>query len=217
MLLNYLYQNFLEEDDFLTASGLEKRQLQSLQRRRILPLPSYVYSANGRSTSFPGSYCDEDEYRFHQKGHVHWADTVSTLGIEDEDSAQRHFEHRFNSAKDMFLTSTLGLALCSKAPEIQESFDEANLKLTWSHFLDGTYGLCTKDGLPETIFLKGAGVRFIESLINDTGFGGNDDDHNLLRQIVDLLDRVESDFAPHEIRTSSRQRCINNVRKKYLS
>ncbi|WP_417454735.1 DUF6058 family natural product biosynthesis protein [Kiloniella sp.] len=36
-----------------------------------------------------------------------------------------------------------------------------------------------------------------------------------LQTVVNFLNKVEADFAPHEVPTTSRQRCINIVRKQY--
>ncbi|MCV0426646.1 MAG: hypothetical protein K5905_14350 [Roseibium sp.] len=216
MLLNYLYTNFLEEQEFAARCALSMAELGSLYACRVIPEPSYRYSANGCVKSFFEPHEDQTTYRFQLKGHVHWYNDITRLGITDEAAAKSYFATRYKTAKDTFLSGPLGSALCQSATTVDSMFNADHEIATWEHFLEGTFGVCTRDGLPETIFLKQAGVRFVEALISYPDFGNRPEDLHLLRQIVDLLDEVESDFAPHEVAQSSRQRCIIDIRDRFL-
>ncbi|RLM48934.1 hypothetical protein DVK02_18430, partial [Halobellus sp. Atlit-31R] len=88
----------------------------------------------------------------------------------------------------------------------------AHLREEWSHFLAGTYGLCTRCGLPEDIAAKELAICIIREL---TATDNADPDRERLRQAVDLLDLSSSPFAPHERARSSRRRYIDAMRLRF--
>lgn len=214
MLLNYLYAHFHEERDFIHASGLTAETFAGMLDARLCPTASYVIEGDIRSASFMGDHLVQENCRFHLKGHMRWIGTLKTLSIETEEAARTAFEGRYATARAVFLISTLGQELIERAPDVMAGFDQARAKATWGHFLNGVYGVCTSDGLPETIFVKQACVDFIDTLTAPDRVGEVPTD--LLRATVDLLDRVEAEFAPHEVGDTSRQRCITDVRRRYL-
>lgn len=216
MLLNYLYSNFLEENSFAHACGISRKTLASLIDARIIPAPSYIYEGNNQATSFVSNFIDSDTYRFHLKGNLAWVNTTLRLGLDTEDRARDHFFHRYDQAKQTFLSSQLGQQLVAFAPEIPARFDASHAASTWGYFLEGVYGVCTRDGQPETVFLKQAGVMFIEQMSADGPGSLSPSQIELLECTVSLLDSIESDFAPHEVAHTSRQRCITDIRANFL-
>lgn len=216
MLLNYLYKNFLEEGQFADAVGTTRDEIVSLIESRVFPSPSYVYASKGRSTSFVSDHLDDRVYRFHLRGHIAWYRDVTQLGLKSEAGVCAHFFNRYDEARRSFLTSDLGEALKAEAPDVAGRFDADHAKTTWGHFLNGVYGVCTRDGRPESVFLKQAGVFFIEDMIADGPDRLSTSQTDLLRRAVEFLDGVESDFAPHEAPTASRQRCIVDVRARFF-
>ena len=216
MLLNYLYTNFLEEKQFANAVGTTGDELASLIQSRVFPLPSYVYDSKARSTSFVSDHLDDQVYRFHLRGHIAWYRDVTQLGLNSEASARAHFFNRYDEARRSFLTSALGEELQAEAPEVAGRFDADHANSTWDHFLNGVYGVCTRDGRPESVFLKQAGVFFIEHLIAECPDMPSACQIDLLGRAVEFLDEVESEFAPHEVPKASRQRCIVDVRARFF-
>lgn len=215
MLLNYLYSNFLETSAFAAACDTSEQTLADGIQARILPAPSYEYQSNARSVSFVSTADDTATYRFHLKGHVAWHRDVMRFGLTSEDRARSHFFDRYDQAKKMFFTSDLGKQLADTAPHIPDVFDDTHATATWAHFLNGVYGVCTRDGQPDSVFLKQAGVMFIDQMIAD-GPPMSRDQLNLLARAVHFLDAVESDFAPHEAPQASRQRCIVDVKARFF-
>lgn len=216
MLLNYLYANFQEEGSFCTAVGATSEELEGLRRARVFPSPSYVYQSKGHSTSFVTAWSEDVTYRFHLRGHARWFQVVSQFDLTTETRARQYFLDRYDQAKTAFLTSSLGVQLVSYAPDVPAHFDADHAQSTWQHFLNGVYGVCTRDGQPESVFLKQAGVMFIEQLIAKGPGTLSKYQLGLLHQAVDFLDGVESDFAPHEAAQVSRQRCIVDVKEQYF-
>ena len=216
MLLNYLYINFFEETQFANAVGTTTEDIQSLIAARVFPAPSYAYDVKGRSVSFVAEFKDHQTYRFHLRGHTDWYRDITQLRLDTEVRARDHFFDRYDHAKAAFLTSSLGVELQAQAPNVVNQFDDEHSNSTWGHFLNGVYGVCTRDGRPESVFLKQAGVMFIEQMIGDSPDKPSPAKSELLRRTVNFLDGVESDFAPHEAPKSSRQRSIEDVRAQYF-
>lgn len=212
MLLTYLYENFLETREFAAQAHLSTDQLHDLTQRGLCPDASYRLKGSGQVTSFIGAHTDTDTYHFHLKGHLAWVSTIGHLGIDTEGNAHAHFFARYDQAKTSFLTSALGRDLIRLCPDIPARFDTDYAAATWGNFKQGVYGLCTRDGQPESIFVKQACVLFIEQIIADM----HPENASILARAVAHLERVESDFAPHEVAQSSRQRCIIDVKTRYL-
>lgn len=216
MLLNYLYTNFFEERQFADIVEATAEELTALIAAGVIPSASYVYDSKGQSVSFVAEFPDEQVYRFHLRGHVNWYREITLLGLDTKARARAHFFNRYDEAKMAFLSSSLGAELQAQAPEVAGQFDEDHARSTWDHFLNGVYGVCTRDGRPESIFLKQAGVMFIEQMIAGGPEKLSQPQIVLLRRAADFLDGVESDFAPHEAPNVSRQRCIVDVKAQFF-
>jgi hypothetical protein len=216
MLLTYLCANFLEEGAFVAANETTLEALARLTHARVFPAPSYVYESNGTSASFVSRFEDTASYRFHLKGHSAWLETVTEQELTTERQAQQHFLSRYDAAKQVFFESDPGRHLHKFGPAIKGQFDNDHARATWDHFTNGVYGVCTRDGQPESIFQKQALVMFIEHMIANGPTALSKDDLQLLCLAVRSLDAVESDFAPNEVAKTSRQRCIIDVRANFL-
>ncbi|TRW97716.1 hypothetical protein FNJ84_09530 [Paracoccus sp. M683] len=214
--MTYLYANFHDEPVFAAHAGMSVPELHTHIARRLCPDASYQVEANWQAQSFVATHSEPRTYRFHLRDHQHWLRQIQLLGITKEIGARRHFQVRYGAARDAFLSGDLWQRLTRAAPQVPAAFDAARDEATWDYFLQGFYGVCTRDGQPETIFLKQAGVMFIEAMTSGDPQALSPDDRALLAQVVALLDRVESDFAPHEVALSSRQRCIIDVRARFL-
>jgi hypothetical protein len=88
-----------------------------------------------------------------------------------------------------------------------------HLKQEWSYFIDGTYGLCTRSGLPEDIAAKEFSILEISELLELSEL--DQEQLSKLTLAVNLLDSSSSMYAPHERLQSSRHRLVNEVRRKY--
>ncbi|WP_310619000.1 DUF6058 family natural product biosynthesis protein [Flexibacterium corallicola] len=216
MLFDYLNNNFLSEPRLLAQTGGNSQRLHDLIEAQVVPAPSYRLDMSCKSHSFFGEHQERQDLRFYSKGQVDWIKAIKSMGIEGEPQAKAYFLVRFEAAQQAFFAGTLGQALDELMPDLRNSISPAQFEETWGYFLDGTYGVCTRDNLPETIFLKQTGVRFIKYLTAITPEEMADRTKEVLRQTVDLLDSVEADFAPHEVSRSSRQRCILDVRQRYF-
>lgn len=214
MLLNYLYDCYYETTQFCTAAQIDQVRLKELGVARIIPDASYIVDVELNSESFVAKHREAQQHKFYLKGHVEWVAQISDKNISTENAARHYFETQYNLAIDEFLASELGEKIVNIYPRSKWSLSDYSE--TWQHFLDGTYGLCTRTGLPREIFLKHIYIRFIEFVTAaNQPKNISSDLLDLLGEAVEALDKVESDFAPHEVRQSSRQRCIIDIKKEY--
>ena len=217
MLLTYLFKHYLEEADFLKAAGLSAEELAERLRARSFPAASYRIESETRAESYLGPQAERGAYRFHLKGHLDWLAALRRLELDSEARARSYFEQAYGTARWHFFSGPLGRDMLELVPGLAAPFDAAKAEETWREFLAGVYGLCTRDGQPGSIFLKQAGVLFIERLTAAAEPAElSAAQRAVLARAVALLDGVLSDFAPQEVARSSRQRCILDVTARYL-
>jgi hypothetical protein len=193
-LIDYLRRHFLTREQLLRAAGIAGARLDALQQAGSAPRPAYRLRLRIACDSFFGPHEEEHGVDYHARGAVQWLAAVQ--GTNDPFGL---FAGRYREA----------LAALPLATDDALGLD-AHLREEWRHFLDGTYGLCTRSGLPEDIAAKEAAVRAIRDLTASEPV-----DVERLRVAVDLLDRASSPFAPHERARSSRRRLVDDVRARY--
>lgn len=216
MLIDYLHKHFLTTTAFAAAAGWTPVQLSQAIAARVMPGPSYRLAGMARVTSF---VADEDvplDASFHLAAHLAWAAELDRLQLQTEPAARAHFMQRYDAAKRAFAESDRGQPLLRTNPEVMARFDPGHAAATWDHFLNGVYGVCTRDGAPETVFHKQVGVMIVETLSRTPPDRITPEALTRLAEAVDFLDEVASDFAPHERARSSRQRCITDIRTRFL-
>jgi hypothetical protein len=190
-LLTYLDTHLLAEAALLAAAGIDAAALHALQERRMVPQPAYRLALAVRCTSFFGSHEEDCTRRYYAAGTPAWIAAIQALdgGVPARALFERRYLARLH-ALDPAAT--------------------ADLDAEWRSFLDGTYGLCTKSGLPEEIAAKEWAAATITRLIAQPAPDGA-----ALRAAVDLLDAASSPFAPHERARSSRHRLVDQVRARF--
>lgn len=191
MLLTYLDTHLLEESRLLAETGLGAAALGALQARRMVPQPSYRLRLAVQCESFFGPHAEEAVRRYYAAGTPAWIDAVREL--DGEQAAASLFARRYEA----------------RLRELDPAA-RADLAAEWRGFLDGTYGLCTKTGLPEEIAAKEWAAAAVARLI-----ALEQPDRTALAAAVDLLDAASSPFAPHERSRSSRHRLIDAMRERF--
>ncbi|WP_120497411.1 DUF6058 family natural product biosynthesis protein [Kiloniella sp. EL199] len=216
MLLNYLYENFYEEASLLKQSLISQGQLRLFTSQRIAPRPSYVIAANFDAVSFVSQAALSETCRFYSKTYPKWLNILKTENLDTEDKAKEYFKKAYQDAEQSFFENELGKDLLEEHPTLPDYLTPEHFNETWDHFLKGVFGVCTRENLPQGIFEKQLLVRFIDYMKQ------HHSPENIsplsisrLQTAVGFLDKSEADFAPHEVPTTSRQRCINDVREQY--
>jgi hypothetical protein len=201
-LIRYLEAFFWTREQLLAHCAIGAGQLAQLQRKRMMPQPSYRLRLDLGCQSFFGEHAEQVVADYYARGYASWLGVVSAL--EREDEARTLFFRRYRAQ-----IAQLGEGgLLPRDPTFAGTQHLGN---EWQGFLDGTYGLCTVSGLPEDIAAKEAATALIREL---SGSGETPDDgaRALLRRAVDLLDRSAARFAPHEVERSSRRRYVDTMR-----
>lgn len=202
-LLDYLHTYFMSEPQLLFRCGLAPERLAELQREGRAPLPSYKVRCAGAVTSYFGERALDGELAWYPQAMAEWL-----IEAEHADAAtlRARFERRYRA--ELARLAEQGLPMVEPIGGLDEE---------WAHFLAGTYGVCTRDGRVEQIAAKSALVVLIDKLTErQTRASLLEAELVLLRRAVDLLDETAAWFAPHERAASSRARCVDGARRRYL-
>jgi hypothetical protein len=204
-LLAYLTEYFLAEEQLIAACAIDVEQLHALQSAGVAPAPAYKVTLNIACDSFFGGHEERAQRQYFATGAVSWVNDVQGL---DARGAFTLFANRYRARLDALKADGY---VCSS-----EKFNaglDAHLEQEWRAFLEGTYGLCTRSGLPEDIVAKELATAIINELTGEQPFDQRQ--RPRLAAAVELLDRSCALFAPHERARSSRQRLVTQVRIDY--
>lgn len=193
-LIHYLEHAYFTEKQLLEAGGISAASLAELMARRLMPQPSYTLRVDLACESYFGTHTEQATVRYYAKGYVQWIGTVR--GLMQEEDGFRVFSQRYLARLEV-------LGGGAHRPDLQEE---------WRHFLSGTYGLCTRSGLPEDIAAKELAVATIHQLTAGGVDALSSCERQQLSSAIDLLDLASSPFAPHERTRSSRHRLIDQLR-----
>ncbi len=191
-LLRYLETHFFTRDQLLAAGRIDAAGLTALAG---MPKPTYRLAIDIGCDSFFGVHNERHHIDYYAKGYVEWIGFVRALPKESD--ARRVFDHRYRDR----LAQLAAADIASNDPKLNAGLD-AHLADEWRHFLDGTYGLCTRSGLPEDIAAKEVAIAIIIELTSERALTLAQTSR--LRDAVDLLDGASAPFAPHERARSSR-------------
>jgi len=216
-MLNYLFAHFHERAEITSQLEAHPEHLENLIQAQCAPNPSYRVIAASECLSYFGEHTEQTELQFFAKGQLSWMNDLNDERIVQTHIARDLFNARYNSALHQLAQSSLADHVLALSGAPMSAPSEAKRLATWQYFLDGTYGVCTIDGLPQSIAVKQTLVSTIDQFIQRQPTNIPKNQIDSLAQLLTALDRVEALFAPHERAKSSRQRCIVEVRAKYLT
>jgi hypothetical protein len=187
-LIDYLHTHFLTRAQLLAACATDGARLDAFTAAGTMPAPSYRLQVRIDCVSYFGEHAEAHSLDWFAQGYVEWLRML----LEGADDPYALFAARYRAA-------------LAALPLSGTEATDAHLRSEWQHFLAGTYGLCTRSGLPEDIAAKELAIRIIRALTDD-GRALDAGERERLAQARDLLDRASSPFAPHERARSSRAR-----------
>ncbi len=205
-LIKYLTKNFYTKSELLLVTGVTEVEFVELQNKAMMPMSSYRLQMNLKCTSFFGEHSDSEQLDYYSKGYASWIEMLQS--ITTARNAFQIFSERYK--KTVIQLSEDGFV--ADDSRLKEEINR-HIKNEWKYFLDGTYGLCTKSGLPEDIASKEVAISLINEYLARKSV--SEDEIIGLSRAVNLLDQSSSDFAPHERKRSSRFRLVDEVRRKY--
>ncbi|MFT5758389.1 MAG: hypothetical protein ACI9LM_003130 [Alteromonadaceae bacterium] len=204
-LINYLNAHFHTEYTLLKLSNTSAEELLNLQTQQLMPTCSYQLNQSVTCHSFFGGYDAQKHTQYYAKGYVEWLKIIKNSSPENAFSIfLKRYQKQLNQLK------TQGLSC--EDDKLNNKLND-HIKSEWQHFLNGTYGLCTRSGLPEDIANKELAILEINRLISLDPL--STEQLQKLNEVVNLLDKSSALFAPHERIKSSRYRLIDQVREKY--
>jgi hypothetical protein len=196
-LIDYLHTHFLTRAQLLAACATDGARLDAFTAAGTMPAPSYRLHVRIECASYFGAHTEAHALDWYAKGHVDWLRVL----LDGEREPYARFAADYRAALDAL-------------PQFPMEVTEAHLRSEWSHFIAGTYGLCTRSGLPADIAAKELALHVIRTLADD-GRPLDAAQVDRLAAAVDLLDTASSQFAPHERARSSRARYVDAVRAHY--
>jgi len=202
----YLDQYFFTETQILQKANTTKADLEAFQTNQVMPLASYCVAHSICCNSFFGNYQVVEKTNYYAKGYLDWLNQL----IENDSSDQAFVMFAQTYRNTIETVQAQGLVSLSNKFDLKS---DEYLRREWQHFLSGTYGLCTKSGLPEDIAKKELATLVIEELMIESCLDANQ--LALLTFAVKSLDQASALFAPHERKQSSRARLVDRPRKKY--
>lgn len=205
-LITYLHGYFYTKQQLLEMTQTSEDELEQYQAAGMMPQPSYRITLDITCDSFFGKHQENNEQTYYAKGYATWLHGLRSLSNEKE--AFQVFSNHYRDVLD----GLKGMGHDTSHPKLSSSLSE-HLAEEWKHFIDGTYGLCTKSGLAEDIATKELAITEITSFLEKTHLTGPEKQQ--LKRAVDLLDHASALFAPHERDQSSRKRLVDDVRDKY--
>ncbi|MCS0579977.1 DUF6058 family natural product biosynthesis protein [Massilia pinisoli] len=201
-LIDYLNTHFLTRAQLLAACATAPARLDAFTAAGTMPARSYRLQVHIDCTSYFGAHAEDHAIDWHARGNVAWLRML----LEGAEDPYACFAARYRAALD-----TLDLYRAAPMPALMA---DAHVREEWGHFIAGTYGLCTRTGLPEDIAAKELAIRVIR-LLTDDGRPLDGTERMRLGDAIDLLDHASSPFAPHERARSSRGRYVDALRRQY--
>ncbi|MCF2909257.1 DUF6058 family natural product biosynthesis protein [Pseudoalteromonas sp. DL2-H2.2] len=202
-LYHYLNTTFYTMQELLDVVGTSEQKLKAFQESQLMPRASYTLKVNLACDSFFGHFEENQTLSYYAKGYASWLNIV--LNEQDQTKIYAQFSARYRETLKRL--NCLGYVFTH--PKLTTSLS-SHIADEWQHFLNGTYGLCTKTGLPEDIAAKEFAIIKINELCELKTL--NQADREVLTFAVNLLDGVSAPFAPHERAHSSRQRLVDELR-----
>ena len=187
-LIDYLHTHFLTRAQLLAACATDGARLDAFTAAGTMPAPSYRLRVRIDCASYFGDHAEDHALDWYAVGYVAWLRML----VDGERDPYARFAARYRAA-------------LSALPLSGMEATDAHLRSEWQHFIAGTYGLCTRSGLPEDIAAKEWAIHVIRVLTDD-GRPLDAAERERLARARDLLDRASSLFAPHERARSSRAR-----------
>ena len=152
-MLSYLFENFDERAKIVAKLEDNANLLEQYIANRCAPNPSYLVSTQQRCASYFGIHNDEAILQFFSKGQLKWIAQLQQENVAEEQAVKELFLKIFREARHKLEQSELS-AVAHQLQLVMPQLTDHMLNATWQHFLEGTYGVCTKDGLPATIAKK---------------------------------------------------------------
>lgn len=219
--LEYILAHFISLPQLATLSGETPESIDRYIAARCLPGPAYRLDGKVYLSSIFGEHGERWDTAFFPRSHVAKLQDIARRE-EPLEAISAGLEAGF---KDEYRSLLVELqAFEGGMPEVFTpdgtvggDAAEALLDSEWNHYMDGTYGLCTRSATVREIATKEITIARIKQLAASLEHSPSEATRAELAQAVDLLDSVSAPFAPHEVSRSSRQSYITDIKHRFLA
>jgi hypothetical protein len=225
--MTYLRGHFLSLEQLSEAAGVTAQRILSLVAHGCIPRHSYELKRVTLVSSFvlgDVPIREDDVQRFYAPALSHW------IKIAEEMATDSSLERVAAQIKATFCAgykrALLGLdahdadlmGCATTEGRVDDEKFENMFEELWTHWLQGTYGLCVWSPLsPEDVLRKELAVARLTRLTLDgkKPVFSQDERAEVLRAIGEY-DAVAMPFAPHDYSSSSRKRLVDDVMPRLL-
>ncbi len=227
-LASYLKERFFNLEQLAAACGASPQEIEDLIGQKLVPGPTYVVSDQVKISSklfgemeakgaTPGSY-------FHPSSVV-WVGVANEIlrhyqGEAAKKELERRFAERFCAALSILNETCwrLGDCFCDSGSPIASGL-KVRSDSTWTHFLQGTWGMCVANPVSEAAIAEKSVLQ--EKLIDLSDNGArveySEAESEILNTVIDSYEAVSMPFSPAEYERTSRKRLIDDLRVQLKS
>lgn len=217
----YLARHYLTEPQLAEAAAISPDDVDALIGARLVPAPSYVVSAQGTVSSFvfgdmaaPGARAGR---YFHPSQCVWIAVARHAIANCVQGRLQQQFGAKFGAALAMLNHTTWRLrdSFADDGTPIADGL-RARTDAAWTHFLNGTFGLCVANPISE------AHIAYKEVLQEKLSAQSDNGRRSLfappevapMLELIDAYAAASMPFSPVEYGRSSRKRLVEDLRPR---
>jgi GNAT superfamily N-acetyltransferase len=218
---NYLSKHYLNTEQFASACKISIQELNDLLQARLIPAPSYIVSAHSTLKSYVFG-----EMAAPNATPAHYFHPDNTVWVK---SAQQQIKtHGINAAFEILKTSfisrfQIALAECNhRIWPLKDSFNEDGSPITegletrshaaWTHFLQGTFGLCVAHPTTEAAIAEKEVLQEKLNNLSQTDLPSREIPS--LLTLIDAFAQASMPFSPIEYPFSSRKRLVDDFRRR---
>lgn len=222
LLLNaYLDRYFVDAERFAEMCRLSHAELADLIRHRLIPKPSYVVSDSHLASFVFGRVKAEGakEGEYFPPAHRVWV-AIARAAVDDVGmrAAHRELEQRFAANLVRALRDLNGSTW-----RLRDSFADdgsmieqgvrARTDSMWTHFLEGTFGLCVADPSSEASIARKEILQEKLTALSENGVKQrfSHEEASMLRELIEAYSNAAMPFSPIEFPVSSRKRLVDDL------
>lgn len=209
--LDYLHQEYINEDHILSKLETSSPTIKKLQREKKVPKPTYEVSLKVQLKAPNIQTSNQTTSRFYPKGFENWVKLV--LENADATTPFEQFQHQYKTQ----IHTLKHIYIFPNSVEEQYTADDV-IEEKWNDFLAGKFGLSTNSGLPKDIATLTIALEMIRYLTQDCSKDELAEDELLrVKHWVNCLEEIIPAKAPDGDVNSDEIRLFYTARQQYLA
>ncbi len=217
--LQYVEENFITLPELAKRAGVTTDYVLTLIRNEIIPAPSYTIKKHIEIKSpLNDTALIEEEVRYFPLSLVEKVKGLRNLELPVDDLKRLEREIFEVGMRDELDGNFYKKYAYMEAQNEEGSFEEDSLDLAiareWRAYLDGIYGICTKEASVKQIVAKEIAVNRLKSVIQ-TEMADRLTAREEALKSIEAFNQVASEFAPYQIKNSSRGKYVNKLIEEF--